>query len=1146
MADIKLNINAESARQGYQRLMDMLQKLEAKADKLQGNLEKMKIKATEPTQAQRDLQHLSKIEKSVKDIQQATAGIARQPGLKDTFAPLKRSAREAAREVANLNRQSELFARNQAAMAKYFPANVGRSTAYQNMWARQNRSAFMGGGGYSSAGPLAVDRAANTRVANQRAIEAAALSLKDEFLEPFRRDQRTTAGRGIYSGVATGAPDGANQPYFAHYNPAQAHMINYAGRSTTAGGFDPIPWEAQSVESRMMRGQLASPDYMGNQMAMAKHFPTDTGRSAQFKSMAPELEKTDSVMKRVSASMVDNQRIIDSLGDSYNDTAELSKRLTNDTVRQRLGIEKLSDAYNKQNRIARSDLKTTDKQAEAFKQFEKRVDGLRGRLEKLKTTSETLGDSRGIRRYDNAIKSLDKSTEKIWKNGGKGSELYEKQIDSIAKKTTKWEAAQKGVSKRTGLLNTKLGSFSIIMSGIAATMFVWQQVAQGIRTVVGLVTQAERGFAGMRREIAMTGSEAARVQGTATWVSHTGTISSGDAYTKIQELVDAGYDLDTAMSKVQREAIYTAESLEGTLAGAINDVKGGFVDLGDEMAKFLEGPMSGLASFLKNRNEFGKEQELMKLRVATWRMDKGIIPEDPEIRKQLAQMKAQMGIDAFSQTRKEKWHWNQNQYLAPEHSRSRHELSPSELAMRYQGLYGSEADRAETRLEGVLKSTRRKRYSDEYADTKRAITSPAESLTKSVNDGWRSTSIEYMQEMRDMYITETQRVMDEHSRINSAAFQADLSELQEKQAEEKRALIANDRWTLEWAQAHQDERTALEEKYNNKMDTLRRKAQSGTDKIDRAIINAGEKQNREIEKNLQKREWIMKSFNKKLLSITKDNAALYVELEDEVTNAEVNRYLEAGGDPKIARAYQDQRSEDVRVGELERTESMLAGVELAMLRLSRSSQTMSQFIAKDFASATTIMGNSFHEGFTKIIEGDLEGLLDVFANFIDQIANTMMQSATNELAGIAMKAIGGLITSGLGGGGGIEAGTGNVALAAKGGVFDDSPNLSSYSGNIVRTTTPFRFASGAGVMGEAGWEGIFPLAQTPSGDLGVKAVGGDSGTGGGNKPTIQNFYYISAIDSKSFEDRFRGSVTKITTEELNDNNGSLWGALARR
>lgn len=62
---------------------------------------------------------------------------------------------------------------------------------------------------------------------------------------------------------------------------------------------------------------------------------------------------------------------------------------------------------------------------------------------------------------------------------------------------------------------------------------------------------------------------------------------------------------------------------------------------------------------------------------------------------------------------------------------------------------------------------------------------------------------------------------------------------------------------------------------------------------------------------------------------------------------------------------------------------------------------------------------------------------------------------------------------------------------ADGGVYN-SPSLSAYSGQVVSSPTPFMFAKGMGLMGEAGPEAILPLSRSADGKLGVQ--GGGSAT----------------------------------------------------
>ncbi len=62
---------------------------------------------------------------------------------------------------------------------------------------------------------------------------------------------------------------------------------------------------------------------------------------------------------------------------------------------------------------------------------------------------------------------------------------------------------------------------------------------------------------------------------------------------------------------------------------------------------------------------------------------------------------------------------------------------------------------------------------------------------------------------------------------------------------------------------------------------------------------------------------------------------------------------------------------------------------------------------------------------------------------------------------------------------------GDLFKSANGNVFT-SPGLSAYSGSVVTRPTIFPFASGVGLMGEAGPEAILPLSRDGSGKLGVR------------------------------------------------------------
>lgn len=151
-----------------------------------------------------------------------------------------------------------------------------------------------------------------------------------------------------------------------------------------------------------------------------------------------------------------------------------------------------------------------------------------------------------------------------------------------------------------------------------------------------------------------------------------------------------------------------------------------------------------------------------------------------------------------------------------------------------------------------------------------------------------------------------------------------------------------------------------------------------------------------------------------------------------------------------------------------------------------------------------------------LVEFVTTGKLD-FKKLVDSIIADMARITIKQnITGPLSQWMGG--SSGGGGGGllgffsGLFGGGGSSPrwdLNALGGVYS-SPSLSAFSGSVVSHPTPFRFARGAGLMGEAGAEGIFPLARGKDGKLGVKAEGAGGQTiinvtvnGGNNAPDVR-------------------------------------------
>lgn len=148
--------------------------------------------------------------------------------------------------------------------------------------------------------------------------------------------------------------------------------------------------------------------------------------------------------------------------------------------------------------------------------------------------------------------------------------------------------------------------------------------------------------------------------------------------------------------------------------------------------------------------------------------------------------------------------------------------------------------------------------------------------------------------------------------------------------------------------------------------------------------------------------------------------------------------------------------------------------------------------ARDVASQTNrIITNSLDRSVDALTEFATTGKLQwksFLADIFTEISKFMMKQAVLQFAQMFLGSFTGNSNIGA-----VEPEA--ITFNAKGNVYGNSPSLSAYSGKVVSKPTPFYFAKGAGVMGEAGMEGIFPLARGADGKLGVKAMtspmGGD-------------------------------------------------------
>jgi len=142
----------------------------------------------------------------------------------------------------------------------------------------------------------------------------------------------------------------------------------------------------------------------------------------------------------------------------------------------------------------------------------------------------------------------------------------------------------------------------------------------------------------------------------------------------------------------------------------------------------------------------------------------------------------------------------------------------------------------------------------------------------------------------------------------------------------------------------------------------------------------------------------------------------------------------------------------------------------------------------------------------ELVTGQLNSWTDALANFVTtgKISfKSLVDSFVADLVKMELRILASQVLTSIFGSGGFGGTNGQGGLSynsqgfvsqvnAKGGVYN-SASLSRFSGQVVSNPTMFKFANGAGLMGEAGPEAILPLRRGSDGRLGVRTQGGGDG-----------------------------------------------------
>ncbi|WP_305073468.1 hypothetical protein [Propionivibrio sp.] len=175
----------------------------------------------------------------------------------------------------------------------------------------------------------------------------------------------------------------------------------------------------------------------------------------------------------------------------------------------------------------------------------------------------------------------------------------------------------------------------------------------------------------------------------------------------------------------------------------------------------------------------------------------------------------------------------------------------------------------------------------------------------------------------------------------------------------------------------------------------------------------------------------------------------------------------------------DKAFKDGRISAEQLSEAVSAAAGTATDSMQQATDTINTFAEQAARNMQDALADFLFDPFDEGLDGMLKGFGETLQKMIAQaVAADIAKKVFGKAGGGEGE---GLLGAGLNWVSGLFAN-------ADGGVYA-SPGLSAYSGQVVSRPTVFPFASGIGLMGEAGPEAILPLKRGSDGKLGVSSGG---------------------------------------------------------
>ena len=648
-------------------------------------------------------------------------------------------------------------------------------------------------------------------------------------------------------------------------------------------------------------------------------------------------------------------------------------------------LNKLNSAITQSNRKIKANQRELTASLEKFK-------GLTSELAAMKAKAARAGNEMLAARYAQIQAGL-RDRDVAAALGGKrefnqlehAMASAQKKMREVGRDVDKMNRRFRKMGQNASFASTAWGKYSIGASGIAATLFIWQELSQAIRGIYSVGANAARSMDQFAASSKLSADQLERVHSIGQAAMASGAMNYQDAVKSVETFLDQNYSLEEALLRVNYELEKMAETSSGSLYGAIDRLKGKFKELSEAAYRFLELGLTGgedPTNLTRQRREASPYDYLTR----QGKFDRRPRNDAATLERLNRMRVGQADPDLLTRP---------GFVIGKQDAERRQVEEFAKASARWSAFYMKKAELSavdDFRSDGRdLKGIIRKGYVD---------------ARDFMSLNWRTADPDVMSGMLNKFKEDAAKAKEHYIDLVEEAKAAELEILDRDQREKKRQLTFMGALTPEVLHGMQLERNAVIEKWDGQSRSFLKDVTSKNEQLGNQLTRSIEKQNRLIQNEIEQNAARRAQFNAKFARTVPGHPELYRQTQTAILDREIERYLAAGGDPSMAVEYRTHRTQDITAGAYEQTESAIKGIEAGLIRVQQRASTMGAKISNAVQSAADVMSQSMSQGFFDVVEEGFAGLEKTAQNFL----LSMTRIATDVFAQTAVQNIFSLFT----------------------------------------------------------------------------------------------------------------------------------------